>query len=131
MKGCSQCKKTLPFLQFNKRALAKSGYSSNCKTCVSKKQSGYSLKHKFGLDEYSYKLLLQLQDYRCIICKSPSSKFAKRLHVDHSHTTGVIRGLLCSSCNMALGLFKDNSTSLKRALNYLDPKGTPWEDFNE
>jgi hypothetical protein len=43
--------------------------------------------------------------------------------VDHNHTTGKVRGLLCSSCNGALGLFKDNPEVVAAALLYLKDYG--------
>jgi hypothetical protein len=67
------------------------------------------------------------QDHRCKICGIHESKNSvdkngrvKRLAIDHDHNTGQIRGLLCSACNIALGGFKDNIDSLKRAILYLD-----------
>ncbi len=39
--------------------------------------------------------------------------------VDHCHSTGKVRGLLCYSCNIAIGLFKDNTELLEKAIFYL------------
>ena len=44
----------------------------------------------------------------------------KRLYVDHCHKTGKIRGLLCNSCNTALGLLKDDISLFKRSIDYLN-----------
>lgn len=44
----------------------------------------------------------------------------KELDIDHCHETGIIRSLLCNRCNQALGLFKDDIESLKKAINYLE-----------
>ncbi len=43
-----------------------------------------------------------------------------RLHVDHDHATGVIRGLLCFRCNNALGDFREEYELFRRAAEYLD-----------
>lgn len=40
-------------------------------------------------------------------------------HLDHCHTTGAIRGLLCTRCNTGLGMFLDNTDNLKAAIDYL------------
>lgn len=50
----------------------------------------------------------------CLICGS-----VDRLHIDHCHTTGKVRGLLCGTCNAGLGMFKDSPLLLKRAAEYL------------
>jgi Recombination endonuclease VII len=55
----------------------------------------------------------------CSIC-CKKFKSERDRHVDHCHVTGVIRGLLCFSCNMALGHFKDDISILKSALEYLE-----------
>jgi hypothetical protein len=46
-------------------------------------------------------------------------KNSKRLGIDHDHTTGQVRGLLCDNCNPALGSFKDNIETLQKAIDYL------------
>lgn len=69
-----------------------------------------------------YGQLQILQDGKCAICgKGPGgmSNTKKRLVVDHNHKTGKIRGLLCGSCNIGLGHFKDNVEILKSAIKYL------------
>ena len=56
------------------------------------------------------------QDNRCAICGAMPKK---PLFVDHCHVTGKVRGLLCVSCNTALGLLKDSITALEQAIKYL------------
>lgn len=55
----------------------------------------------------------------CAICKRHQTEFKKRLNIDHCHTTGVVRGLLCQTCNTSLGGFKDNVKNLESAISYL------------
>ena len=55
----------------------------------------------------------------CAICNQSSEK---TLHVDHCHTTGEIRGLLCTNCNNGIGRFQDNIEFLTNAINYLSTK---------
>ena len=74
---------------------------------------------KFGLDFDGYDALLKQQDYRCAVCGIEESKLKKKLCIDHNHTTGNVRGLLCPNCNMALGLLKDNKDNISNLLNYL------------
>lgn len=54
----------------------------------------------------------------CEVCGS-----TEKLCIDHNHTTGEIRGILCSGCNTALGLAKDNPTTLRALADYLDERG--------
>lgn len=61
----------------------------------------------------------------CGICKNPETRKSRtpgkicRLAVDHCHSTGKIRGLLCHSCNTGIGKFMDNKDLLLAAIEYL------------
>jgi hypothetical protein len=71
--------------------------------------------------------MLIKQEGRCAICSlSETSRDRndkiKVLSVDHCHVTGKIRGLLCHSCNVGLGLFKDNIDTIQNAILYLKEK---------
>lgn len=76
---------------------------------------------QYGLTVDGYKSRLADQGNCCAICKSESTGSARtqRLCVDHDHQTGKVRGLLCASCNRALGLFKDSATVLETATRYI------------
>lgn len=71
---------------------------------------------RYGLTLEEYDVLNNKYDSRCHICLN---KTEQKLHVDHCHTTKQVRGLLCGSCNRALGLFKDNTVYMNRAIEYL------------
>jgi hypothetical protein len=76
------------------------------------------LQRKYGITTAEYDALLARQNGGCAICRR-RPKENERLCVDHCHITGLIRGLLCHSCNIALGRFRDDQTSLIAALAYL------------
>ncbi len=80
------------------------------------RDSEYRRKYGITLDQYNAMLLNQ--NYECKICKNANQK----LFVDHCHSTGKVRGLICNSCNKALGLFKDKAEVLLRAAQYLTEK---------
>ncbi len=71
---------------------------------------------RHGLTLADYDEMFRLQDGRCAICRCGSSK---RLHVDHNHETGLVRGLLCYLCNTMLGNSKDQPGILEAAASYL------------
>jgi hypothetical protein len=65
------------------------------------------------------------QNNNCFLCGSEgflmdTSKHSEKLVVDHCHSTGKVRKLLCHNCNRALGLFQDNPEVLRKAANYLE-----------
>jgi hypothetical protein len=71
-----------------------------------------------------YAELLQKHGDKCAICRAENQSNGRRtrLAVDHCHTTGRIRGLLCHRCNTALGLLQDSPELLGRAAAYLNHK---------
>lgn len=81
------------------------------------------LKSTFGITKVEYDKMLEECGGVCSICgEEETFKLNGKivnLSVDHDHTTGKIRGLLCRSCNLGLGNFKDNIQSLERAIKYL------------
>lgn len=87
-----------------------------------------------SLTKDQYYDLLKKQHYVCGIC---SVRPKTKLHVDHCHTSTVIRGLLCLQCNSLLGHAKDDVSILLRAIKYLRkkrisfPKLLPWRSYSE
>lgn len=81
----------------------------------------YWLQRAYGLTEDDYAKLLDAQDGKCAICggDKPKNKSLKRMAVDHDHTTGMVRGLLCGPCNSGLGSFGDDIDRLEAAIRYL------------
>lgn len=72
---------------------------------------------KYGLTLEDYAALEKVQKSLCAICLRPDNGI--RLAVDHNHTTGKVRGLLCKRCNKALGGFRDDPSLISRAAEYL------------
>lgn len=78
----------------------------------------------YGLTTAEYQSLFTKQGGVCAICELPETAQTKyghirNLHVDHDHETGVVRGLLCSKCNTAIGLLKDDASIIQKALDYV------------
>jgi hypothetical protein len=83
-----------------------------------------NLKRVFGIRLNEYEKMKHKQDFRCLICKRHETEIfhkglKQQLVVDHDHVSGKIRGLLCSSCNRAIGLLKDDPVVLLSAYEYL------------
>jgi hypothetical protein len=78
----------------------------------------YAIPSKYGISVAEYDALLAKQGGICAICSRTCST-GRRLSVDHEHDSGRIRGLLCNSCNRAIGLFGDDPARLHAAIAYL------------
>jgi hypothetical protein len=101
--------------------------NSLCSSCATKRRKKYrkwpvgfdsSAAHrhyKYRLSEEEYLTIYKQQEGRCAICRQE----LEQPHVDHNHSTMKVRGLLCRSCNLALGHFRDNLIVLSSAINYL------------
>lgn len=114
-KVCRLCGVEKPISEFYFRK--DSGhYRSECKECLSKLSSFRDT----GWTPEKYEEAYIKQDGKCAICgcKLNSSRYT-RFAGDHDHRTGKLRGLLCTNCNTALGLFKDSIERLEMAKRYL------------
>ncbi len=133
---CLRCKETKDESEFQREKSRKSGYRGKCKACEQETRKVPStaydtpqkawrrhIKARFGITEDVYNELYEKQNGRCAICGTdqPSSKHGV-FSIDHCHTTGKIRGLLCQHCNKGIGQFKDNIESLLAAVAYLQQK---------
>lgn len=81
---------------------------------------------KFGMTLECYDNLHAAQGGACALCAKAIAKattgaaVVDTACVDHCHSSGRVRGLLCAHCNKGLGLFKDNRETLMRAIKYLE-----------
>lgn len=77
-----------------------------------------ALKRCYGITSEDYNKMIFEQDFKCKLClNSPASD--KRLHVDHNHDTGKVRGLLCHQCNWYLGKIDRDVHLLERISDYI------------
>jgi hypothetical protein len=142
-KTCSKCRALLKLENFYVRKDGR--YRTECKHCIKKRNSEYhqankekikqttkkwaknnkerirdsKLKSKFGITLEQKEILFKGQGNCCAICKSTQNTKNRDWDVDHCHDTNAIRGILCSNCNRALGLFKDSPENLLSAYEYL------------
>ncbi len=119
MKNCCSCKLTKYKTDFHKDASTFDGLYAACKACKSlrmkkkwqdadyrSEKNNYRLMRVYGIDQNQYNFLLKQQNDSCAICLKHKSEFKKALAVDHCHSTGKIRGLLCAVCNKFLGHYE-------------------------
>lgn len=141
-KICSCCNIEKPLSEFFKAKSGKFGVRSDCKVCKVKKRREWLHSHEdkgrlvrkkhrlssvYNIPLEEYLTMLKSQNNLCAICGNPEkrntssdNKPTMDLAVDHCHSTGKIRGLLCASCNTAIGLLKEDPAIFKQALNYLE-----------
>lgn len=111
----------------SKRKLYRDVYVSDNKDKINKqrRESGYTrspyrkrlnrVKSSYGLSEEEYVSMMDKQKGCCGICET-SLDF---INVDHCHTSGNVRELLCSNCNHGLGHFKDDTEIMRKAIDYI------------
>lgn len=123
-KKCLRCKKEKALTGFGWSGYIKKDGSksscSYCKTC----QNELRVQRKYGVNYEQYLKMLKTQDGCCANpgCKAvePGAPGRTRFYIDHDHKTGKIRGLLCHSCNLALGHTKDDVDKLQGLILYLN-----------
>jgi hypothetical protein len=80
-----------------------------------------ALARTYRITEARYAELLLAQGGRCAICQTDKGNDkGHALFIDHCHTTGTVRGLLCNRCNSALGYMADSPERLRLAADYLE-----------
>lgn len=134
-KECKTCRKDVPLVLFYPTKKGKYGRSQSCIECEkrqrreewknnkpnrSKTQQHYNhIKSTYGLTRAQYDAMVLASNGRCSVCGSPPESKSGRLHVDHCHQTGKIRGMLCRRCNTAMGFMKDDPWRFLSAIAYI------------
>lgn len=117
-KTCTSCRKVKPKSDFYADKRIGDGRSSHCKACFSEKQRDRTLRRKYGITAVMYDAMSEQQGGLCRICRQAPDD--RGLVVDHCHTTGAVRGLLCNNCNALLGMAADDVARLRSAILYLE-----------
>jgi len=99
--------------------LKREAWTEERKLYERRKSRGRYMKNKYGLSLEDYDKMLIDQLGLCAICGTQDPGGKGDFHIDHCHTTGRVRGLLCQSCNIGLGHFKDSVEFLYSAIKYL------------
>ncbi len=89
--------------------------------CVAHYDKHRKMKEQYGITLEQYLKMRQEQDSRCFLCQRKEDEVGKgMLAVDHNHHSGDARKLLCSKCNVGLGMFEENSAVLAKAIEYIE-----------
>lgn len=149
MKTCKQCNIQKPLDDFHKSHVTRAGtqiYKARCKPCAKEFEASYyqnkdsewkdrrrkknrekfdgrwhknyRLETKYNISIDIFEEMYDNQSGKCGICSTPVPD--DEIRVDHCHTTGKVRALLCHNCNTGLGHFKDSEELLERARKYLE-----------
>lgn len=138
-KKCTGCHEIKPLEEFAKEPSKASGRGAKCKPCKrildsrryharpseQQRTRNKNLKRNFGITLDDYNRMHVSQNGLCAICGNPETSFDARhkvvrsLAVDHDHETGEVRGLLCYTCNMALGFLQEDPIRIQSLLAYI------------
>jgi hypothetical protein len=131
---CPKCGLDRELRDFGKDVATAKGISSWCKPCKKRWRKDWrqknpeearsqdfknDFKKNYGITPEDYWRLFEAQGGRCACCGVCSEDHRRGLHVDHDHTSGQVRGLLCTKCNPGLGYFDDSVEKLEMAITYL------------
>jgi hypothetical protein len=94
---------------------SKFGFRRMCKECHKVAQRKRHLSNRYDLTVDEYDKMIDDQNGKCLICGN-----AYKLYVDHDHSTGKVRGLLCDGCNRGIGFLQESKTNLLNSIKYLD-----------
>lgn len=108
---CFRCRKWKPCDLFSVDASRLGGRTSSCKECT----SDASTASRYGMTLTELTSFRETHEHKCGICGN-----AEILYIDHDHATSEPRGLLCPSCNTAIGLFREDPQLFAAALAYLE-----------
>lgn len=113
-KTCTVCGDEKHHSSFSRNGRSKDGLMAHCKLCKKDIDLECNLKRKYGLDTVTFNAMKKEQEYKCLICKKDKS-----LVVDHCHSSGRVRGLLCHQCNTLIGFAGEDVNIFERAIQYV------------
>lgn len=127
MKRCAMCGEVKPLDEFHRQPSGPQGRHSYCKPCFNgrprvrndtpEQKRRWNLRRRYGMEPVEFEGLLNEQGGVCAICRCAPD----RPVVDHDHSTGAVRGILCHGCNIKLPAVED-AEFRAAALRYLEGK---------
>lgn len=136
MKRCSKCKEHKPLDQFAGRARSKDGLQHYCRSCMKRVMRDHRAKHPHSTRRSNlnanygpgaadwYDEQYEAQEGKCALCGEAKPNHGQDgLHLDHCHSTGRRRALLCSRCNSLVGRIESNPALTEAAMLYVKAGG--------
>ena len=131
VKKCSKCQEIKSIDLFGVKKHNKDGLNHYCKVCENnrgrmrykdplhrEKVKYGTILRNYGLTKEEYLLKLEKQNHKCTICNH-DLKNDRKTSIDHCHSTGIIRDILCDKCNRMLGNVKEDIDYLNNLINYI------------
>lgn len=115
---CRDCYRTTPAFAKVRHAYYVAHKSAFIEHGKRRTANGRRAAQLYGLNPATYRRMVEAQSGRCYICQQPPGR--KGLGVDHNHTTGKVRALLCQLCNMAIGSMREDPALCRRVATYLE-----------
>ena len=119
-KTCTRCLETKHLNHYNRDRQTKDGYKVECKECRAYRQWVRTLRDVYDVTPEEYWEMYDKQGGCCDICNKHQDDLKIKLAVDHNHTTGKVRALLCMKCNTDLGVYENKEKEFKEYLNRRD-----------
>jgi hypothetical protein len=122
---CADCKIPQPMENFRKSRISSNGHFRVCVSCM----SVAIREERYGVSKEDYQRMHDAQNGRCFGC---GQVLGDRVHVEHHHATGLVRGLACPECNWTIGDFEDDPDRMDAACIWLtEHTGAPAERMGE
>lgn len=112
IKACASCERSVG-VEFR-------GNRTMCRDCERARSRSRSFRIARGISHEDRDALLEAQGFACAACGSSEAGSKKGWHVDHCHRNQTIRGVLCATCNIALGQVNDSTTRLQKLIDYIE-----------
>lgn len=135
-KKCSGCGVEKPLSNYHNDKKGRYGKTYKCSPCHTLDARSYSkrfpekvkqarrkrLLKTYDLTQSTFDALFESQGGRCAICRKSIDISHPSTCIDHDHSTGAVRGILCTLCNSGLGKFKDNVEFMAAAIKYIQDR---------
>lgn len=131
VKACGRCGQTKDQADFYTHPRTVDGRTTTCKKCIKARSKTQQGRHRafdthlrgFGIDRSWWDRVLVEQAGRCPVCEralNPHAKHNDTACIDHCHTTGRARAILCANCNAVLGLIREAAATADRLRDYIE-----------